>query len=86
MVQVQLVEFAEFADYLMRLLAWVTLAGMITVGLCFGGGLGLIAWHSAHRMASPRRRAGDGVAREAARGICEIEAYLHSIRPSGDPR
>lgn len=61
---------------LLRYLAWALMGGLIAVGTCWYGGYA--AYHAWQKTGPPsrRRRAAGRIAREAARGIIEIEAYL----------
>lgn len=58
---------------LLRYLAWYLMCGLIMAGTWYGGHSAYTAWR---KTGPPSRRRRVHVAREAARGIGEIEAYL----------
>ncbi|WP_157987710.1 hypothetical protein [Jiangella endophytica] len=67
----------------LRYVLWVVVSGFAVVGAAFYGGSGVAAvWQKA---GPPARRRSDEIAREAAEGIAEIEAFLAAQQPSEPP-
>lgn len=67
----------------LRYVLWIVVSGFAVVGAAFYGGAGVAAvWQKA---GPPARRRRDEVAREAAEGIAEIEAFLAAQQPSIEP-
>ncbi|SDU52518.1 hypothetical protein [Jiangella alkaliphila] len=67
----------------LRYVLWVVVSGFAVVGAAFYGGAGVASvWQKA---GPPARRRKDEVAREAAEGIAEIEAYLAGQEPGAEP-
>lgn len=64
---------------LLRYLGWVCVGGLIAVGACWCGGVVAMQAYRDWQLTGPPRRhrpSGSAVAREAARGIREIEVFL----------
>ncbi|WP_146605276.1 hypothetical protein [Jiangella anatolica] len=67
----------------LRYVGWLMVCGFAVVGAAFFGGAALVAgWQKA---GPPARRRNDEVAREAAEGIAEIEAFLAGQPPEAAP-
>lgn len=67
----------------LRYVLWVVVSGFAVVGAAFYGGAGVASvWQKA---GPPARRRKDEVAREAAEGIAEIEAFLAGQEPGVEP-
>ncbi|WP_157574503.1 hypothetical protein [Jiangella muralis] len=67
----------------LRYVLWVVVSGFAVVGAAFYGGSGVAAvWQ---KSGPPARRRQDEIAREAAEGIAEIEAFLATQRPVDEP-
>jgi hypothetical protein len=80
--------FAEVVGNLLRYLMWMIFAGLLAVGLCFGGGqLLCLVWNRDDRSSARRPLAGkSSFRRESARGITQIEAFLAAQGALGDTR